>query len=428
MMFLAGLAVVFAGLLGGKGNVNAQLTRVLRELHVEVKPLPAAKLRTLTRHTAATRTVVRALHADGVIACEIVHRKTLRLVIYEGDGSLKTFTELPLSRRGLGADELAVLRENLRSEVIALRDSDEMEAATPPPSRAAQSRGAATRPASARPAPSSAGIDDEDPLGGSTTSTSQPATDVAIADDASGGGEIDGPAAAEPAAQARSEATASKPGVSRVGLSAGAGVAARSFDPATAMVAPYTSSPVPVIVVDARIQPARRLAIHLGGERTLRLSTEMGDGSFAPTAIARWYASAEYALVHGGAIVVAARLGGARRSFTIDTSDPDRSPDRAYTYAIAGLTASAHIGRRLALFASAAFEPVLFADQAPMAPGESGRWALDVGGGVEVRATSHVFVRAAASYERFSWSYLMDGEGIASDAYPTGTLSLGADY
>ncbi len=397
MGFLAGLAVVFAGLLGGKGNVDAQVKRVVRDLHVEVKVLPAAKLRTLTRHTAETRDLVRALHADGVIACEIVGGKTLRLVIYEGDGTLKTFTELPLSRRGLTAADLRVLRENLRSEVIALRDSDE--------------------PA---PAPTTARVDTEDPLGGESSSTTPPRTQVASADDADSDDEL-GLVAEKPSQPA---GTRTAPWF---GLAAGAGVATRSFDPGTAMVTPYTSSPVPTIVVDAYAHPARRLSIHLGGERTLRLSTEMGDGSSASTTISRWYGSVDYAIVHGGAIAVAARLGGGRRSFVIDTDDADRSPDRGYNYVIAGFTASAHLGQRLALLASAAFEPVL-SESAAMTSGESGRWALDVGAGVEVRASKHVFVRAAASYQRFSWSWLTSGNGIASDAYPSGALSLGADY
>ncbi|HEU4615013.1 MAG TPA: hypothetical protein VFS15_23135 [Kofleriaceae bacterium] len=399
MMFLAGLAVVFAGLLGGKGKVDAQVKRVVRDLHVEVKPLPRAKLRTLTRHTGDTRDLVRGLHTDGVIACEIVGGKTLRIVIYEGDGTLKTFTELPLTRRGLTAADLKVLRENLRSEVIALRDSD-----APDPA----------------PAPATTNVDTEDPLGGTSSSTTPPPTKVASADDADSDAELG------LVAEKQSE-PAAKRTTPWFGLSVGGGVATRSFDPGTAMVTPYTSTPVPTLAVDAYVQPFRRLAIHLGGERTLRLSTEMGDGSSVSTAIARWHGSVDYAVVQGGAIALAARLGAGRRSFVIATDDPDRSPDRAYNYVIAGFTASARLGRRIALLANAAFEPVL-SESAGMTSGESGRWALDVGAGVEVRAAKHVFVRAAASYQRFSWSWLTAGTGIASDAYPSGALSLGADY
>lgn len=422
MGFLAGLAVVFAGLLGGKGNVDAQVKRVVRALHVEVKALPPAKLRSLTRHTAQTRNLVRALHTDGVIACEIVNRKTLRIVIYNGDGTLKTFTELPLSRRGLSAADLAVLRENLRGELIALRGSDD---AAPAPAPRAPARASRSAVAPAAAAPASAGIDDEDPLGGRTASAPAAPPTVASAAPAASDSEADDEIAGV-AAQPQS-APAKPRGVPWFGIAAGVGVATRSFDPANAMVTPYTSTPVPTLVVDAYAHPISRLGIHLGGERTLRLSTEMGDGSLVSTAIARWHGSVDYAIVQGGAIGLAARLGAGRRTFVIDTDDANRSPDRGYTYVIAGFTAKARIGRRLALSASAAFEPVL-SESAGMTTGESGRWALDVGAGIEVRAWKHVFVRAAASYQRFSWSWLTTGNGIASDSYPAGALSLGADY
>src|SRR5689334_4053029 len=100
MMFLPGLAVIFAGLLGGNGDVDAQLKQVMRDLKVKVAPMPSASVEKLTHHSDATRPLVQSLHADGVIACELVKKDgstTLRVVIYEGDGKLKTFSEVPLT-------------------------------------------------------------------------------------------------------------------------------------------------------------------------------------------------------------------------------------------------------------------------------------------------------------------------------------------
>lgn len=418
MMFLPGLAVVFAGLLGGKGDVARQVTKIVRDLRVEMKPLPAAKLHTLTHHSDATRDVVRGLHAEGVIAFEVVDGKTLRLVIYEGDGRLKTFTELPLSRHGLTADDLDVLRENLHEDVVALRGSDDDEPQV------------ATK--SAPPAP----MDDEDPFAGENADSDDAASpiEVAAADDAGDSG--DAVSADEIAALVAGgddeQPAAARARALHLGISAGLGIAGRSFQPGPATVTPYASSPVPAVVLDLQIQPTNRLGIQIGTERTLQLSTEMADGNAADTTISRWEASADYLLVNTGAVAIAARVGGGRRSFTIESLDPGRSPDGEYNYLVAGVAASASISPRVVLRAHGAFEPVLFGTEpTEMAFGEARRWAVEVGAAVEVRTWTHVFVRAAALYQRFSWSWDMAGERGAEgaiDVYPSGALSLGVDY
>lgn len=447
MMFLPGLAVVFAGLLGGKGDVARQVTKIVRDLHVEVKPLPAAKLHTLTHHSDATRDVVRGLHADGVIAFEVVKGKTLRLVIYEGDGRLKTFTELPLSRHGLTADDLDVLRENLHDDVVALRgsDDDEPQIAAAPAPRETPAQRETPAPAK-RPAPPRqqvamkssppATMDDEDPFAGENAGSDDAAspTEVAAAGDAA---DADDAVSADEIAALVAGGEDEEPAVTQaralhLGISAGLGIAGRSFQPGPATVTPYASSPVPAVVLDLRIQPTKRLAIQIGTERTLQLSTEMADGDAADTTISRWEASADYALLNKGALAIAARFGGGRRSFTIDSLDPGRSPDGEYNYVIAGVAANAKVSPRVVLRAHGALEPVLFGTEpTEMAFGEATRWALEVGAAVDVRPWTHVFVRAAALYQRFSWSWDMAGErgaGGAIDVYPSGALSLGADY
>ena len=119
------------------------------------------------------------------------------------------------------------------------------------------------------------------------------------------------------------------------------------------------------------------------------------------------------------------------RAFTIDSSDTMRSPDGHYTYLIAGVAASARLGGRIVLRAGAAFEPVLHgSDSKDAMAGATSSSAIEVGGSLDVRATKHVFVRAAGQYQRFTWSWDMVGgsSGSATDEYPSGALLVGADY
>jgi hypothetical protein len=116
----------------------------------------------------------------------------------------------------------------------------------------------------------------------------------------------------------------------------------------------------------------------------------------------------------------------------IHSTNPSRSPDGDYNYLIAGAAGSVAIGKRVTLRTAVALEPVLFgAEPTETAFGEASRWATDVDGAIEVRPNEHVFVRAAADYQRFMWSWDMAGArgaGGAVDSYVSGVLSLGADY
>jgi hypothetical protein len=151
----------------------------------------------------------------------------------------------------------------------------------------------------------------------------------------------------------------------------------------------------------------------------------------APTAMSRWEISADY-IVHPGRVVVAARGGLGRRSFSIDTNDASATPDSNYNYLILGATVSTNLGRHVTVAGIAAFEPVVSGSEpTEMAFGEASRWAVDVGAALEVRPHAHVFARIAADVQRFAWSW--DGAGArgsggAVDMYPTGTVSLGAEY
>jgi hypothetical protein len=48
-----------------------------------------------------------------------------------------------------------------------------------------------------------------------------------------------------------------------------------------------------------------------------------------------------------------------------------------------------------------------------------------------MRVWTHVALRAAVDYQRFAWSWGAAGTRAATsavDSYPTGTVSVGADY
>jgi hypothetical protein len=171
-------------------------------------------------------------------------------------------------------------------------------------------------------------------------------------------------------------------------------------------------------------------AIGVVFDHTLGMTTAMANDR-AGTAMSRWEATAAYS-IEAGPIAVAPMLGFGHRGFSIESADPSRSPDSDYNYLLAGATVSLPLGSRVALAATAAFQPVLFGEEpTEMAFGEARRWGVDVGAAVEVHPVPHFVVRAAADYQRFSWSFDMAGArgaGGATDSYPSGILTLGATY
>jgi hypothetical protein len=160
------------------------------------------------------------------------------------------------------------------------------------------------------------------------------------------------------------------------------------------------------------------------------MTTQMGADT-APTTISRWEAIASRTVVDGR-LQLAPAVGLGRRSFTIDSEDQTRTPDSGYNYVIVGANARVPLGSRIALRTNVAFEPVISGTEPTEAAfGEASRWAFDVGAAVEVRAGGPLVVRAAADYQRFSWSWAGAGErgaGGAVDAYPSATLAVGAEY
>jgi hypothetical protein len=451
MPFLPGLAVVFAGILGGKDSgVDRQVKTIVHDLHVKPIAMAAGSLRTLTHHGGGTREIVKKLHAEGVVAFEVVTghgEPTLRLVVYDADGGLKTYSEVSLGAHGLSPDDLDVLRTNLADDVTSLGGGAAEPApapaplpAPPPPPKAVKPMPAAQpKPAPAKPAPAA------EPEIELDAPASAPAHGEAAAkhDDSAAkpAAPSDGDAvsADEIAAMTAGSSAATAEGSSSSGASAlhlgaalGFGVSSRYFTPSPSTVAAFTSSPVGAMQLEAHVQPTAHTSLSVSTDRTLGMTTPMRDGTVAATTISRWEAAGTYAMIRSGSLEIGPRVGAGRRSFALDSMDPSRSPDGEYDYLMLGMAGAMHLGPHLTVRAAALFEPVVSGTEpTEMAFGEATRWAVDVGGAVEYRPFDHVFARVAADYQRFTWSWDQAGArgaGGAVDEYPSGTISLGADY
>lgn len=127
MVPLPWLAVVFAGILGGKPDadrIGKEVAAAIRErAELTAVSLPAKDLRALTHHSSGSREIVAKLEVDGLIAGELIASDgtvTLRLVVYTGEGGMRSLTEIPLRNGTLGLDDLSIIRTNLSDEAVAL--------------------------------------------------------------------------------------------------------------------------------------------------------------------------------------------------------------------------------------------------------------------------------------------------------------------
>lgn len=407
---LAGLAVVFVGIGGDDAaRIDRQVGALLhRDTGAEVVKVSPADRRALARHTRGAGAIARRLHADGVVAGELVTTRgavVLRIAAYDHDGGLVGLLELPLASRQLGKGELAMLRTQLVPDLEALLEAG-----------ASDTPAAAPRPGRATPAPDPDHADDE------PTAADPPASDV-DAEPAS-----DAPDDGSDHASLAEDADEEEPTL-HMRASLTIGVVGRSFT-ATPAVPSYAASGVGAIGFTAEVAPSPRTALAVSTERTLGMQTAMGATS-ATTVVSRWSATGTYQL-RAGTIGVAPVLGLGRRSFAIASADPARTPDDHYGYVIAGLTTSAAVRPWLSLSAGAAFEPVVAGAQATaMTFGTARRLGLEAWGGIEARPHDHVFVRVAFDYQRFWWAWPSAGalaDGGAVDTYPSGTLAVGAMY
>jgi hypothetical protein len=451
MVILPTLAVAFAGIAGNDTRaIDKQIQAAIpAEAHVQTVKLPAAALHTLARHGEGSREIVKKLHVDGLIGGELLAARggvTLRIVIYDAEGGLKSLNELPLAKHALSKDELEVVRSNMADDVAALVAAAPAPAPAPeppaPPPPAIRAAPPPPKPAPRAPEPKAAPKpepkpepkvepkDDENPLAPPSAQATQ-AKPVETADasaDAVGVDEIEaelrgggGGSAAAPAASQSSL---------HLGAAVGLGLTGRGFSPGPSTVRGYSSTPVPAAQFAAEVQPTARTSIAMAVDHTLQMATPVADG-MAATSMSRIEFIAQYALTTGS-LRISPEIGLGRRTFSIDSTDPSRTPDGEYNYAIVGASASTAIGSSLAVRGGLAFEPVVSgAEPTEAALGEASRWAFDVGLAVEWRVHSHVFIRATADYQRFAWSWDMAGqrgEGGAIDAYTTAALAVGAVY
>ena len=436
--------VVFVGIAGKHADgIEHQLQPVLAKAHIAERSITPGDLGALARHADASRAVVQQLHADAVVGAALIESGgslTLRVVIYDGSGNLKSLGETPLGGRALSKDELEVIASNLDDELgeIVAKAPAAPAPATPAPKSAPKAKAELAEvsfdddtPAALGPQPQRAAKSKPDPAphdAAPTETASASATDsdaVSLDDVAAlnsgGGGEAD--AAAVTASASPSE--------SGLHLHAGAsiGVGTRSFA-GPAGVQGYSSSAVGTAHVEAGLSPTRDFALAAMAEHSLGMMSSIGSAT-AATSISRWELTATYTLTHG-AVQIAPLVGVGQRDFSIESSAPQRSPDTDYGYALIGATAAVPLGSRFAAHGLAAFEPVFGGSTATdMELGPATRWALDVGAGVDVRVFSHLLVRGALDYQRFAWSWSSAGArgaGGATDSYPCATIGIGADY
>ncbi|MCE9573252.1 MAG: hypothetical protein K8W52_08855 [Deltaproteobacteria bacterium] len=438
-MILAGLAVVFVGIGGDDAaRIDRQVGALLhRDTGAEQVKVSAADRRALARHTGESRAIARRLHADGVVAGELVTKGrsvVLRVAAYDRDGGLVDLLELPLDSAQLGKNDLAMLRTQLVPDLEALVEaggSGDDDAPAPAPAKPPARRGKPSAPPAAAPpqadddAPAAVSEDASDAP--TSEDASESATDGASDGSATDGGDTDSASATDDASLS-ADADEEEPTL-HMRASLSVGVVGRTFT-ASPAVPSYSASGVGAVGFTAEVQPTPRTALAVSTERTIGMQTTMGADA-ATTVVSRWSATAAYDL-RRGRVVVAPVLGLGRRSFEIESADPARSPDDHYGYVIAGLSTAAAIKPWLSLSAGAAFEPVVKGAQATaMQYGTARRLGVEAWGAIEVQPHDHVFVRVAFDYQRFSWAWPSAGalaNGGAVDSYPSGTLAVGATY
>jgi len=435
MPLLPILSVVFVGVVGGDNSdrIEQQVQVLLGELDVKTLPMRVTAVRKIARHAPGSREAIAGLHMDGLIGGELVgdraHR-VLRMVIYDAEGGLDSLFEIPFSGHRLSRDELSMLQTSVEDvgELVAKGKAREAKH---------QDAGVAIAPRKAQPhrepsheAPAEAPHEAPAPQVAAATEEPTPAPAAADLDsDAVTADEL----LAATSGVTSDEVTLRMPvqeSSLRIAAAVGVGVGGRTFTPGPATVPGYSSSAVGVVHLDAGVEPTSRTRLAVVAERTLTMSTPLATGA-AATTISRWEAVSGYAVAHDR-LEVTLQGGIGRRSFSIESADPTRTPNSSYNYLIAGVAAGTRLGDHVAIHGGIAFEPVVSGEE-PMESSFGGarRWALAVGGALEVRPRTHLVLRAAANYQRFAWSWTMAGNrgaGGAVDHYPSATLSVGAEY
>ncbi len=442
MPLLPILSVVFVGVVGGDKDdrVAQQVQMLLQEQDVKTLALAAPTVRKLARHAEGSRELVAALHADGLVGGELAgdaRHRILRIAIYGAEGSLDTLFEIPFEGHRLSRDQVTTLGENFDDVRALVTKAQKPIAAAPPkpdkivapdvaPKAAVATRPVAKPAVAAKPVVAARPVAEPEPEPEPVVETPPAPVAVATADD-------DAVTADELIAATQVKQTISlktEDRELRIGVGAGFGVGGRTFSPGPAAVPGYASSAIGLLHLDANVQPTRRTSVSVVAERSLHMTTPVTEGAM-PTTFARWEATTGFVASHGR-VDLELQGGLGRRTFAIESADPGRSPDNSYNYLILGASAGTTLGHHLTLRGHAAFEPVVSGTEPMEASfGEATRWAIAVGGSVELHPGAHLVVRAAADYQRFAWSWGMAGArgaGGAADQYPSAMLSVGAQY
>jgi len=209
----------------------------------------------------------------------------------------------------------------------------------------------------------------------------------------------------------------------------GVEAAGRWLSPGAATVASYEARSAAAVRVGGGIDPTPDLHVAAMAEDALAMTSALADG-MATTTMTRWEIGASYDAAHGP-VTIGPVLGVGHRAFSIESTDPARTPDTDYTYLIVGATARRAFGGRWLASGSVSFEPVIAGDQpTAIVVGDQRAWGLAVGAAVEVRPAAHVFARASIDVQRFAWSWSSAGprgSGGASDVYPSLLAAIGAE-
>ena len=411
MILLPLLDVVFVGLVGtDPGHVQTQLTQILGDQSVVAKKVSTADATALTRQASNGPAIIKKLAVDGVVASEIVvdkgHR-SLVIVVYDGAGNLLSMAETPFAGKTLASADLRMIHDNLDDEIGRLVAKSKKTATATAKKPDAKKPAAVVATAPMKPAEPEAPEAEDDPL---APAHKQVATATP----------------GEPAAVVETTAAPSQAHGHDLRAALGFGAMTRTFSPGPASVAGFDSSAVPSIRIDVRGEPMPKLTVGASFERTLSMHTDTPT-EIDSTSITRWDAGAGYRVLHGR-VDVTPEVGVGRRVFEVVTTDPKATPNSDYVYIRLGATASTDLTPAVTLFGSFAYEPVIGgASTIDMALGNASRWAFDVGAGVEIRPATHIYVRALADYQQFSWSWDM-ASGGGTDSYPSATVQVGARY
>ena len=407
--------VVFVGVSGpASGKIDRQVGALLHlEAGVGRVDVSAHQLAVLGVPTRGPRMMrklehKRSLRGKAVVAGKVIrkrHSAHLRMVLYSKRGTMTDLLEVPIRGDKLDRKAIANLREVL---IPAVQDLD--------PNSTANDDEAAIEMDGDGDSPFAKSSGDDSADSASSDDATSDSTDRDSSSDTDRGWDDSSIGPTAPTLGMRA--------------SIGLGFVARSFAPAPEAIPAYSSTAVGSIRFSGSVQPTKTLTVHLAAERTLGMTTQVGNET-AATSIGRWQGTGSYTL-HDGKVKLAAVGGLGRRSFVIESKAPMRSPDGEYTYLVTGAQAQTSIGKRVFLGALMAIEPVIGGAQPTRdAYGPARRWALEMSGALGVVVRDHVFVEARAEYQRFSWSWGNAGSrgaGGASDGYPGATLSVGAQY